>query len=306
MPDFFDPRAAVHPALSMLSTSLAQTEREYACPEGVGRLLCPVSGGCTLVLDEKRVQLQGARMAFLMGPAAYRLSDPTEDFSLTRVDIAMEAGRMCDFGPGELAAAFPELNRLARQPQQCIVFYDHFAMVMSSLQLIHAYSMLSAPERELQISLTLYFLLAAIATSSWDDDRSGEKYNKHVRAALQYIHENYMCNITTTDIATAAGVHIGHLHRIFPAETGYRIGEYLTHVRIEKAKSLLIRTDIPTTAIAHRVGVSTLQYFSRLFRQQVGMTPQTFRKSYNLTCPYESTRQYATFDGNQPKGGAPA
>lgn len=292
--------ASMHPSLSTISTSIAQTERDYVCPRGIGRLLCASSGGCVLVTEGRRVNLVGARMAFLLGETVYRLVEPTRDFSLTRVDIAMENGRLCDFGTQELESAFPELARLARHPQQSIVFYDNFAFVMSSLQLIHSFSMYEAKERELQISLTLCFLLSAIATSSWDEDLTSTQHSKHVRAALQYIHENYMSAITTADIAAAAGVHVGHLHRIFLTETGYRIGEYLISVRIEKAKSLLMRTDLPTTTIAHRVGVSTLQYFCRLFKQQVGMTPQSFRKSYNLTCQYGDLRKFYTMEYTSP------
>ncbi len=296
MSAFFSAGSSMHPTLSTISTSIAQTERDYTCPAGIGRLLCASSGGCVLVTDGRRINLAGARMVFLRGETVYRLVEPTGDFSLTRVDMAMEAGRLCEFGSMELEAAFPEVGRLARHSQQCIVFYDNFEFVASSLELIHSFSMYEAKERQLQISLTLCFLLSAIATSSWDEGLASTQYSKHVRAALQYIHENYMSAITTTDIAAAAGVHVGHLHRIFLAETGYRIGEYLIGVRIEKAKSLLMRTDLPTTTIAHRVGVSTLQYFCRLFKQQVGVTPQSFRKSYNLTCPYGVTRKYFTVD----------
>ena len=85
------------------------------------------------------------------------------------------------------------------------------------------------------------------------------------------------------DVAAAAGVHVGHLHRIFPAETGRRIGEYLTDLRMDKAKSLLMRTDLPSSRVATLSGVSSLPYFSRLFKQKTGMTPLEFRRSYAVT-----------------------
>lgn len=292
--DAISARGAFRPSLSALTTSITRTDHDYVCPAGVYRLLCASAGGCALEMDERRVSLIGPRMALLTGQTTYRIAQPTADFALTSVDIATEPGQCCEYGIREMAAAFPEFSRVLRQAGRCIVFYDDFAMVQSSLQSMHALSTYNPPERDTQIALTLFFLLAVVATSSWDEDMQSLPYSKHVRAALQYIHENYMCNITTTDVAAAAGVHIGHLHRIFLNETGCRVGEYVTNVRIEKAKSLLMRTDIPTTSVAHRVGVSTLQYFSRLFKQRVGVTPQTFRRTYNLTCDYRSGKRFST------------
>lgn len=187
------------------------------------------------------------------------------------------------------------------------MFCDNFAFVISTLQNIHTFSLYEHSVCGMQVTLTLSFLLAAISTSKWEDNIPPNHDNKHVRTALQYIHENCMCNITTADIADAAGIQIGHLHRIFPAETGYRPGEYLTNLRISKAKSLLMRTDISNTSIAYRVGISTLQYFSRLFKQQVGVTPQALRKSYNLTCDYTYRGLYTsedyTLDAVSPREG---
>lgn len=288
--------ARLRPALSTVSTSIAKTERGYACPAQILRVLCAASGACTLVTDGKSIHLIGARMALLIGGISYQLVQPTPDFTLTRLDITLESGGSGDYDMAKLREAFPQVAQLCQQTNACLVFYDNYAFVMSAVQNLHTFSLSEQAERCMQITLTLSFLLAAISTSTSDDRLSGNRNSRHVRAALQYIHENYMCNITTTDIAAAADVHIGHLHRIFLAETGCRPGEYLTRLRLDKAKSLLMRTDIATTSIAHRVGISTLQYFSRLFKQQVGVTPQSFRKSYNLTCAYESREQYTSMD----------
>ena len=125
-----------------------------------------------------------------------------------------------------------------------------------------------------------------------------------MRKALDYIEANYMVSISTEDIARAAGVHVGHLHRIFPEETGMTIGEYLTHLRIEKAKSLLMHTDIPNASIAARTGISSQQYFCRLFKKETGMSPQEYRKSYALTCGYDPEFYPAPIIGSGTEGEA--
>lgn len=275
-----------YPCLSSVSTAYAQTERDYLCPAGVSRILCASSGGCTLVTSNRSVRLIGARMAIMTGEIRYRLSEPTDDLLLTRLDFTMAPGSGSGLSLAVMRASFPELDRLRCRPGEWVVFYDNYDLVMTSVKNLHAFSAVASPERELQIALMLAFLLCAVATSSWDEDLGKRSFNCHVRAALQYIHENYMCAITAEDVAAFAGINVGHLHRIFLSETGFRVGEYLTDLRIRKAKSLLMRTDIPTSSVASRVGISTLQYFCRLFKQKVGMTPQTFRRSYAVTCGY--------------------
>jgi len=299
MSEIFNAGEALWPSLSTVSTSIARTEREYACPKNIIRILCAANGSCRLVLPDRDVHLIGARMAYLIGDIKYHITAPTDDFALTRLDIATEKVPFEDFSIREMGKAFPELARLEQSERQCVVFYDNFELILTALQSLHTFTMYDTPQRRLQVSLTLCFLLSAIATSQWDEDLPARQYSKNVYAAIKYMHENYMCSISTNDIAAAAGVHVGHLHRIFLAETGQRVGEYLTSLRIDKAKSLLRRTDISTGSVARRIGINTLQYFSRLFKKHVGMTPHDFRKSYALTCNYENISDYVREERKQ-------
>ena len=52
---------------------------------------------------------------------------------------------------------------------------------------------------------------------------------------------------------------------------------------MDNAKSLLMRTDLPSSRVAALSGVNSLPYFSRLFKQKTGMTPLEFRRSYAVT-----------------------
>ena len=266
-----------YPCLSSVSTAYAQTERDYLCPAGVSRILCASSGGCTLVTSNRSVRLIGARMAIMTGEIRYRLSEPTDDLLLTRLDFTMAPGS----GPGlsltVMRASFPELDRLRCRPGEWVVFYDNYDLVMTSVKNLHAFSAVASPERELQIALMLAFLLCAVATSSWDEDLGKRSFNCHVRAALQYIHENYMCAITAEDVAAFAGINVGHLHRIFLSETGFRVGEYLTDLRMDRALTLLSTGDMKISQIAESVGLPDPSYFSYCFKRHFGYPPSRTR-----------------------------
>lgn len=59
-------------------------------------------------------------------------------------------------------------------------------------------------------------------------------------------------------------------------------GDYLTKVRIDKAKELLLSTPLNVTEIAFEVGFNNSNYFSSLFKKTVGVAATTYRK--NFTC----------------------
>lgn len=101
----------------------------------------------------------------------------------------------------------------------------------------------------------------------------------YVKKALLYIHKNYNKDIQIKDIAAAVNVHPGYLHRIFKDNKGCTIIDYLTRIRIEKAKSLLANTDIQITDLSGYIGISSRQYFSFIFKKYTGLSPSLYRKS---------------------------
>lgn len=275
------------PSLVSLSTLAMAADFQYECPSGMFSLLCAVTGSCTLVTADKSAHLAGSRMAFLSGGQHYRMKDASPDLAVSRLDFSTSCGGVCGYGLAQIGEVFPQIASLMEEHGSCVGFEDSGAVILSSLQNLHSFSAFPPDQRSLQTTLTLCAIMGAISAAIHIQSSRRRCLNPHVRKALDYIEGNYMCNISTEDIARAAGIHVGHLHRIFPAETGMTIGEYLTHLRIEKAKSLLMHTDISNSSIASRTGISSQQYFCRLFKKETGMSPQEYRKSYALTCLYD-------------------
>ncbi|WP_159881238.1 AraC family transcriptional regulator [Paenibacillus puerhi] len=131
----------------------------------------------------------------------------------------------------------------------------------------------------LLIRLQMMQLLIRIARLQRSAEESRQPHADHyVRQCIEYMHHHYDCDIKVKDIAAAVSLHPGYLHRIFRAHTGSTLTEYLTALRIEKAK-MLLHTDIPILDVADYVGVGSRQYFHSLFKKQTGLTPTAFRKS---------------------------
>ena len=95
--------------------------------------------------------------------------------------------------------------------------------------------------------------------------------------AASYIHEHYIEDLSLDKIARHIKISPTYLSRIFSQEHGKGIQEYLTELRIQKAKQLLAETDCKIYEIAANVGYQDAIYFNKLFKRRTGKTPKEYR-----------------------------
>ena len=103
---------------------------------------------------------------------------------------------------------------------------------------------------------------------------------KPIRIAKQFINDNYMNTITLEDISTMVNFNPSYFSALFKKETGENFLEYISRVRINKAKELLKETDLNITAICERVGYQDIAHFTRYFKKYTGIKPNAYRKLY--------------------------
>lgn len=101
---------------------------------------------------------------------------------------------------------------------------------------------------------------------------------KIVRDALYYIRRHYNENISLTDVAEHINVNKSYLCDVFKKEQKVTILQYMTNLRIEKAKELLLHTDMKMYEISVEVGYNDYTYFSQIFKRNTGETLSEFRK----------------------------
>lgn len=104
------------------------------------------------------------------------------------------------------------------------------------------------------------------------------KHRQAVDFMIQYIHENYAEEITLADLADKVYISRNYLSNIFKNMTGESFNTYLTRVRIEKAKELLMEGRLLVYEVAERVGYKNVPYFSTLFKKFTGMNPTELGK----------------------------
>ncbi len=98
-----------------------------------------------------------------------------------------------------------------------------------------------------------------------------------IRPAINYIDANFDKPIGLTDIAKASFMSVSRLAHVFKEQMGITLIDYLTSVRIERAKQLLLATTQNCTEICFQAGFNNQSYFTRTFKRLVGSTPRQFR-----------------------------
>ncbi len=95
--------------------------------------------------------------------------------------------------------------------------------------------------------------------------------------AMAFVRRNFASQISLDSAADAAGISAGRLSRLFVEETGRGFSEFLTGVRMEKARELLSRPEVSIKEAAAASGYPDANYFARLFKKETGLTPSAFR-----------------------------
>jgi AraC-like DNA-binding protein len=99
-------------------------------------------------------------------------------------------------------------------------------------------------------------------------------------SAHAYIRMNFDVSITASKIAKMIGYNVDYLGRVYKQIYGYTLTHAIHKRRIEVACQLLLDTNLPVQHIASKCGFSDSDYFRRIFRRQMQMTPGDYRNAY--------------------------
>lgn len=104
------------------------------------------------------------------------------------------------------------------------------------------------------------------------------KLDQRLFHICSYIQSHYADSITAKELASRACVSEGHLRAIFRDSLQMSPYQYVIHVRLSKARQMLMSTDQTLQEIALAVGFDDLSHFISLFRRKIGVTPAHYRR----------------------------
>jgi len=98
-----------------------------------------------------------------------------------------------------------------------------------------------------------------------------------VTRAKQFIHENQTEDLSLGQVAKAVNTSIFYFCKMFKKATGLNFTDYVSRIRVEKAKNLLLNRNLRVSEIAYEVGFQSLTHFNRVFKKIMGQSPTEYR-----------------------------
>ena len=103
-------------------------------------------------------------------------------------------------------------------------------------------------------------------------------YSLPVQKTVLLIDADLSAELAPRALAQAQGLSLGYLSSLFHKEVGVTISEYIRERRMKHAAHLLSTTRLQIQTVAQHCGIMDVQYFSKTFKKEMGMTPKEYRE----------------------------
>ncbi len=126
-----------------------------------------------------------------------------------------------------------------------------------------------------RLSVLLSFVQILLGNRTQTDKHSLE-------AIIDYMSANMDKNLDINTLADMTGLSKDHFIRLFSEKNGFTPIDYFIRLKIQRACELLLSTDTPIKTIALMLGYNDYYYFSRVFKQKIGVSPKNYRSANSI------------------------
>ncbi len=157
-------------------------------------------------------------------------------------------------------------------------FFNNSRDIINTAKNILHYWSLKGPAFEAKCLSEMYNIITQIATIDSYSNTLAGKY-RMIHKSIKYIEANYSdCDLYTTQLAEISEIGETYYRNIFISVFNMPPTKYIQMYRIEKAKEMLVNTDLSLDEIAIKVGFANSSYLCKVFKTTVGITPLAFAK----------------------------
>jgi AraC-like DNA-binding protein len=138
---------------------------------------------------------------------------------------------------------------------------------------------------ELGILSCVYRMMTPLLRLHQHEPRSGDPdkhaaYYRRLKPAVDYMENHFADKVYMELVCQTVNMSPYHFSSMFKKVFGIPPIQYLTRIRIDQAKRMLVDRDIAVTEIAERSGFCNINYFDKVFKEQSGFTPMEYRKRF--------------------------
>lgn len=228
-------------------------------------------GNCMLHLDNESVSFREGEMMIISSELNHTFEAGSEGTTLMQLEFLPEIFATFNLNIGNNTSRltpvtiFSEENRLIKIVNN--------VRIMRAVQRI--VNELKGKSQYYQYLVVMYYAELLILIDRYMD----ESYlpictNESMKKAISYIRLNYQTEITITDVAGHAGISERYLRKIFAQYLSLSPLDYLNQIRVNKSVEMLRNTEMSVKEICFCCGFKSPQYFSRIFKQQIGVSPR--------------------------------
>ena len=166
-----------------------------------------------------------------------------------------------------ISSIYRTLETIGRIPQEADCFNNPYKEFLKSDYTVE------------KIRRWFYSFFELVCRDSADINKDYFKYKVQIE---KYMDENYNREISLNSLANEINVSYSYMRKIYKQIFGYNFVYYLNFIRVEKAKTLLLESNLKVRDISSRVGYNNEQSFYRNFKKMTNLTPEEYRIQHNM------------------------
>jgi AraC-like DNA-binding protein len=197
------------------------------------------------------------------------------------------------FGKRQTGVSLVRQDKRSNAPSEATKAHFHRPLdgpapgILDALTALTTATQPAAPTDRLLVEALLYACLKLLKEPS---GHTGGKADRTFQNICLYLQENFQFPLTRDSVADHFRLSPNHVSRLFRSEGLMRFTDYLTWVRLDRAKYLLRNHDSTLGEVAASCGFSDIGYFCRVFKQRTKLTPTAYRlQTHGETQPADDT-----------------
>lgn len=269
-------------ASSFKLISVPKEKRGYDC-----RIIYVESGTIKIIIDNKTFTLKKDSLFFCPAGFKYALANSEEetfikalnfDFTTQHSDITAQMDPLESNEFNESKAIKPQFISDSKILNSYYILENAKVFENKISKIIKEFSYGKLLFREKAGAILKEILIDLHRTESTQSHNASLAIN----IAIEFISQNYSDKIDNKTISNLTNYHEYHLNRLFVKHTGISLHKYIMRFRLDKAKELLLNSNLSFNSIAEQTGFSNASHFSYFFKKEFNMTPSTYRNKFTI------------------------